>query len=350
MTRLFRKLKIEITVNGNGFDNPNSGNIKKQKDIWTASLSYPNPQGKMFEYFQTRDEVRIYLGLDELPSIPTFTGFLSADSGENLKSFSFHGRLSSANRDNVIIDNNYNLDGMEVSQAIKTLIGLTDTNYTLKFTGTNPEVFVPSTFRYDKGENIYTLIKKLRDMAYDNVDYSQRLLYYFLYEEDDKLYFRKEPELIDENSWFTITGGDNLLSGKPKSKTYGVINKQTVIGDGVKATYRSKHRIAVDGVLSGKTINNEKLKSAAECYEKARVEVENNKFKTINTNITALEMIDAVPGLTIIKIQNAKNIVNGLHRVRDINMSFGRGFQISSQLEKDIPAFGLEVFNILPTS
>jgi len=350
MVRLFRKPKIEVTVNGNGIDNPNSGTIKKQRDIWTASLSYPNQSGKMFEYFQPQDIVRIYLGLDVLPSVPTFTGVSTQDEGENLKSFSFLGRLYAMQKDEVIIDDlNFNLDGYEVSQAIRKLLEVKAFSLTRIFHGTNPAVHVPPTFRYEKGETVYTVIKALRDMAVDTSDYSHLPRYYFLYEENDRLFFRKEPKLIDANSWFTLTGGDNLLNGIPESKTYGIINKQTVIGkDGVRATYESSHRMSVDGVFNGKTINDETLLSASECYYRARLEVENNKVRTINTSITALEMIEAIPNLSIVKILNAKNIVSGLHRVRDIDMVFGKGFNISTQIEKDVPVFGKEVSLLLP--
>lgn len=350
MVRLFRKAKIEVTVNGNGFDNPSFGTIKKQKEIWTASLTYPNQQGKLFEYFSSRDVIRIYLGLDELPAEPTFTGFVTSESGDNARSLALHGRQYAAQKDDVIIDDYDNLDGSEVSQAIKKLISLLDISFTEVFTGTNPEVFVTKDFRHDRGIVIYTAIKNLRNLAYDNTVFGKRPLYYFLYEEDDKIFFRKEPELIDENSWFTLTGGDNLIKGEPRAKTYGIINKQTAIGlNGVSATFESAHSIAVDGVFAGKTIYDETLLSSAECYERARVEVEENKYKTINTNITALEMIDAIPGLAIVKIENSKNIVTGLHRVRDIDIRYGRGFNVTTQIEKDIPVFGDEVASILPT-
>ena len=349
MVRLLRKPKIEITVNDNGFDNPNSGTIKKQKEIWTASLVYPNPQGKLFEYFSNRDVVKVYLGLDELPDKPTFTGFVTSEKGDRVRNIALHGRLYSAQSDDVLITDYSNLDGYEVSQAISKLLSLLDVSFTQVFTGTNPSVFVSKDFRYEKGVIVYSAIKALRNLAYDNILIGKRPLYYFLYEESNRLFFRKEPELLDANSWFTLTGGDNLIRGMPKAKTYGTINKQTVIGkDGVEDTFTSEHRIAVDGVFAGKTINDDDLLSSAECYEKARVEVEENKYKIINTNITALEMIDAIPGLTIVKIENSKNIVTGLHRVRDISISYGRGFNVTTQIEKDIPAYGDEVALVLP--
>jgi len=351
MVRLLRKPKIEVTVNDSGFDNPNSGTIKKQREIWTASLVYPNPNGRLFEYFSSLDVIKIYLGLDELPDKPTFTGFVTSELGERTKQLALHGRLYSANKDSVIIDEYSNLDGLEVSQAIYSLIDNLDISFTTRFNGTNPSVFVPDDFRYGRGIIVYSAIKQLRDMAYDDSEFGKRPLYYFLYEEGDKLFFRKEPELVEANSWFTLTGGDNLIKGEPKAKTYGVINKQTVIGkDGVRATYTSAHRMAVDGTFAGNPIYDDSLLSAAECYEKARVEVEENKFKTINTEITALEMIDAVPGLTIVEIQNSKNIVSGLHRAQDIDIRFGKGFSISTRIEKDIPVFGTEVALLLPSS
>lgn len=349
MVRLLRKPKIEVTINDNGFDNPNSGTIKKQKEIWTGSLVYPNPQGRLFEYFSSKDVIKVYLGLEELPSEPTFTGTVTSENGDRVRSLALHGRLYSAQSDSVIIDAYDNLDGYEVSQAIKKLIDSLDTSFTQVFTGTNPPVYVTKDLRNENGIVIYSAIKNLRNLAYDNTLVGKRPLYYMLYEEGNKLFFRKEPELIDSNSWFTLTGGDNLIKGEPRAKTYGVINKQTVIGkDGVKATFTSDHRIAVDGVFAGKTINDDNLLSSAECYERARVEVEENKYKTINTNITALEMIDAVPGLSIVTIKNSKNIVTGLHRVRDINISYGRGFSVTTQIEKDIPSYGREVALLLP--
>jgi len=347
--RLFRKPKIEITVNDSGFDNPTSGSIKKQKEIWTGQLVYPNKNGKLFEYFSGRDVIKVYLGLDELPDKPTFTGFVTSDKGENVKTLALHGRLYAAQKDDIIIDQYNNQDGQEVSQAIRNLINLLDISFIQVFTGTDPQFYVPKTFRYESGSYIYPIIKALRDMAYDDTDFSHKPLKYFLYEEGEKLMFTKESKLLDENVWFNLVGGDNLIKGAPVSKTYGIINKQTVIGkDGVKETYKSENRILRDGTNAGKPLKNDKFLTAAECYQAARVLVRDNNIKIINTKITALELIDAVPGLTIVNISNAKNIQSGLHRVNDVNIRFGSRLSVDSTIEKDIPVFGSEVAQLLP--
>lgn len=351
MSRIFFKPKIEVTVNDSGFDAPTGGSVKKTNEIWTGSLVYPDPGGKMFEYFSPSDVIKIYFGLDEVPDEPLFTGFVSSERGNLSKTFSLHGRQYAAQTDDVIIDQYSNLDGMEVSRAIEYLFDLLDISFTKFFTGTDPPTFVNSDLRFPDGSYIYPVIQKIRNSAFDSTEPGKSPLKYFLYESDEKLYFRKEVEAVAGNSWFTLIGGDNLIKSDPIRKTFGVINKQTVVGlNGAKATYTSQNRVAVDRTFAGKPVKDETLLTSAQCYEKARQLVDDNQFSIINTKVSALELIEAIPGLTIAKIENSKNVINGYHRIKDVDIRFLRGLTVTANIEKDVPLFGSEVLNSIVTA
>lgn len=342
----FRKPKIEVTIDGNGFDNPSGGFIRKTAEIWTANLIWPNLHGKMFEYFLEGNIVRIYVGLDAIPDKPTFTGFVTTDSGDKKFEVNLHGRLHASKTNDVILDNFTNLDGNELSQGIYKLFeDFVDVSFNKKFLGTKPAIYLDNDFRYENGAFVYDVVKALRDKAIDQSDFTHAPLRYVLYEEDTSLYFRKEPPLNDDTlAWWELIGSDNLFMTAPISKVFGIINRQTVIGkDGVRATYQFENTIAVGRVFAGKPIKDETLTTSAECYLKAREIVEKSKLKVVNTKITALELIEAIPRLSLVNIVNASNIKNGIHRIENVDIMFTGGFKVTAGIEKSYPLFGESV-------
>ena len=341
------RTKFEVTINGSGFDKPTGGSISKTKEIPTANLTFANSRGKLFKHFNGRDVIRIYLGLDEIPDAPIFTGFLKTEQGRGTKKYSLVGRMNAAITDTTILTNTHNLDGMEASEAIWNLVEGLDVDFTKRFTGTNPDKYITKEFRYEKGAFIYDIIKKIRDVV--SIDGNVfKPASYALYEIGDELHFEQVPDPGRHEATFQVLYGEDIVVTDPELHTDTIINKQTVIGkNGIIATYTDEQSIALDGVRAGKIINDKTLTTIGACYEQARFSVEQSKFVSTETTLSSPKLLDAMPFHSTVKIIGAPNIVEKNYLVTQNKVSFGSGLSVNTRIENQQPILGKSIFNSL---
>lgn len=356
MVKRYYEKKIEVTVDNNTIDPPGGGMISKLENVANvAELIYASPNGKYNEYFTPLSKVKVYVGADVIPENPTFAGEVVSVTGTNLIHVKLQSFLHRAKKAEVIINDQKNFDGWEVGGVINALVNggtygasvwfnALDTPLTF-IGGTSPEVIVTPAYRKKAGMDRLKVMRDLVKMSYDPGNYPDPPLNYILYESSGPrdglepiLYLTKVPDLATSYPWWSFTYGDSLITSKPLVKTFGSVNIQTVIGkDEVFATFRNEQRIIVDGEHIGKTIKDISLTSKAGCYERARREVNSNLFKTATTEIQALELIDAVPGLTNVEIKDSPHIYEGYHRVKNVKINFSGKLKVTARLDNRPP-------------
>lgn len=346
------ELKLEVTVNGSGFDLPSGGSITKTKEIPTAQLKYPNKDGKMFRYFTGRDIVRIYVGIDELPTEPNFVGYVASMSGTVRSELQLISRLHSLEKEYIFIDEFDNYDGWEVARAIQKQLEDCDIDLTptSDLKGTDPLTFIPSTYRQPTGITRYQLVKYARDLAYSYDESTGKLYNYMLYEHGDQNFvFEKQKEMKDGDEWNTFIYGDNLIASVPSIKQLGVVNRQVVIdkdGNRIDFNLTQDQQLSINGIMEGAPIENKEANSN-EAYMQARRECLSKRNPVVNTSIKDIRLIDTVPYLSFVKISGAPNLLDGHHRVVQTQINFSGGLKVGCNLERQIPLYGDELVSIL---
>ena len=74
-------VKVEVTVDGSGFDNPDALYIRKDNEIPNCKLSFPGGLRSRYQAMKT-DLIEVYVGLGEIPDTPLFQGFLENEGGK----------------------------------------------------------------------------------------------------------------------------------------------------------------------------------------------------------------------------------------------------------------------------
>jgi len=216
-------LKLDVRVNGTSFDLPTKGSIDRSSEISTASLTYPNDNGKLFRYFNPYDIIEIYVGVYEFPIYPAFSGVVTSMRGSRDIEIGLHGKLWQATRRYITLTDTYNLDGMEISEAIAWLIKQLDFKFDMDFLSTGQKVVGEMR---DSNIDFYPLIKKLRGQVTEYNEFSEPFKYVLFEHGRKELLFRKQVDIYDGNSWFDFQYGDNLIDEYPAVKMLSVINSQ----------------------------------------------------------------------------------------------------------------------------
>jgi len=354
------KFRIEVTVNGDGFDKPSGGKITKTREIPTATLTYPNPHGKFLYYFTPLDEIKIYVGLDRVPETPTFTGYFMSGDGEESHTLSLVGRQSKCQKEYTYITDTDNSDGEEVARVIQAQLHACGfmLNDSKPLKGTYPPFFIPNGYRKPEGITRYDLIKYARDLAYAiDVDTGDILLYH-LYEHTNKygvddqgqFIFDRQKPMVDGEEDMEMSYGVNLLKTQPTIKMTGVINRQTVFSkDGDMATFNLAHEQAMNGIIEGRpdSLNEGNFEDA---WNRARMLCMKNRAPSINTSITNVDLVDAVPYLSYVKIVDSPNLLSGFHRIMETMIDFTSGFKVICGLQKQPPILNKEIVSLLLAS
>lgn len=351
------RLKLEVTLNGSGFDLPSGGSIRKTLEMPTATLRYPNKFGSLFQRFSPRDVFRIYVGRDEVPDEPTFVGYPTENDGEVESTISLISRLHACETEYVYIDEYDNYDGWEVSKVIEEQLLDSDIHAAPAqfgmLQGTNPAVFIPQGYRQDKGISRYQLMKFARDLAYDiSVTTGEALTYHLSEQGNGNWLFTKQKPLIDGYEWWSFNYSANLLSTRPKVNALDIVNRQTCFTPaGEKVTFNLAHdqQLNIKGIHEGVPISMD-YGGVEEAYNRARFECLSKRAPSVNTSITHMDLIEAVPGISIVRITGAPNLIDGLHRVVGVGIDFSGGLKIVCDLEKSPPILSKEIIAMLTAS
>jgi len=353
--RLSRKLFIDVRLNGVSIDKPASGSITKSLEMPSATLVFPNRDGRYFQYFKPRDIIDIYVGTEDYPLYPTFTGYVTDASGDEAITMNLISRLSALEKEYIYLDDYTNYDGWEVSAAMQEQLFRSDAAIDVlhKLQGTDPAFFVPSDYRKPDGVTRYQFLKFARDLAYAVSSETGEALTYHLYEHgrrDFKLL--KQKPLVTGNEWWHFVYASNLIMSQPSVKTHGMVNRQTVFSkSGEKVVFDLAHpqQRSVFGLHEGQPIKLD-YGNEEDAYNRARVECLKNRSPSVTSTISAVDMLEAVPGVSIVRLSKAPNLLAGLHRVMDVRINFGNTLRVDCVLEKAPPVLSREIIAMLTAS
>lgn len=307
MLKRFKDVKVEVTVNGSGFENPSELMIEDDGEIPLCNMMFPG--GVRSRYRMTKkDLVRVYVGLDELPDYPTFTGYQTAESGLTTTMMEFAGGLYRATKDYRRVTDTDNLDGYEISAAILKVFNDVDglSWLTPLIERTNPAIYtLPGDIRYDKGISKYELMKELRDIAVNALSQTHLGRYAFFLH-DNNFHFRTVPDPKNSTAWLKIAYGDTLLSLNQDSSSSYPVNKVSVIGKGdVYAEFQNDHRVNVDSLLEETPINDTSITGNGFAYEVARSKVMAEMIPEVPLMINSPLLLEGIPNATVVEITGA---------------------------------------------
>jgi len=291
------EVKIDVTVNGSGFDAPTEINIKDDGEIPSAVLMFPtgiNYSNKLTK----KDIVRIYVGLDDTPDTATFTGHMDSSLFKFSNKISLYGSLNRAQNDQTIVSDYDNLDGLEISNAIQKIFGdVSELSWmTGLFQTTSPISKVPTGFRFKNGISKYGMMKQLRDMAGN----------YALFQHGDYFHGRQIPDPDVASPSYSLSYGDGLLNFEPESSNKDTFNYSRVKGkNDIIGEYKNDHRVLVDGLREMGILVDNDITSVGECYDVARDNVLSSIFKKNPMVIDSHLLIDAVPNVDVVEITGA---------------------------------------------
>lgn len=326
--------KVEVTVNGSGFDTPSQVSLEETQDVPICDLVFPHGTHSRYRILK-RDIVRVYIGLDDVPDIPQFTGHSSNEFGILSTQMSLRGSLNRALKDQRFVTDTDNLDGLEISTAIETVFSqvseLSWMNVLME--ATSPTLTVPKDLRYEKGISKYGLMKQLRDLGVNPED-PLELGRYTLFQHGDSIHFRAIPNPTNTNPWVELAYGDSLLDFMPEATTRFSYNKAMTIGkDGVTGEFQNDHRITVDSLSEADILQDTNIPTAGECYEVSRATVLANMVKQNGMDVRSNLLLEATPYLTVIEITGAPYGLSDKYLLRSRNISVSEGeYKVSGRV------------------
>lgn len=334
MVKRYRKFKMDVTVNGSGFDNPSSINIDNEGELPTASMEFPEGAGSRYR-IQKTDVVRVYIGLDAVPEYATFTGYKDDERGLKGNEINLSGILKPAVRSFRTVDDNANFDGQEISCAIETIKqSISALSWvTTYFEKTSPVVCVPKDTRYPTGVSNYELIKLFRDMAIDPSD-PIHIGRYTMFQHGDNLHFRKIPNPSTATPSITLSYGDSLLHAEQDSNESLSCNACRAYGkDGAYGYFANTHRVAVDGLREAQPVVDTTMLTDGECFETARATVLSNLQGGYGYTVRGHELLECIPNYSVIGITGAPYGLSDNYLLRSLHISAGKGqFDVSGNI------------------
>lgn len=350
MLKKFKDVKVEITVNGGGFDNPSDIMIEDDGEIPFCNMMFPGGIRSRYK-IKKSDLVRVYLGLDELPDYPSFTGYQTSESGLRSTTMEFAGGLFRATRDYKKILDTDNYDGLEIGNAILNVLDSVSglSWLTPRIQQTNPAVYIPAdTIRYEKGISKYDLMKEFRDIAVDPLD-AFHLGRYAFFIHGDIFYFRSVPDPKTAPAWLKIAYGDTLLDVNQEGSSSYVTNKITVIGDeGIKGDFQNDHRIEVDELLESPPINDNSIASNGQAYEIARSKVLAEMIPEVPLMISSPLLLEGIPNATVLELTGAPYGLSDNYLLKSKSISVGENmFEVSGTVSTPVDAVSEAIAQIL---
>lgn len=316
---LRNEVEVEVTVNGSGFDNPSEIAITKGDDISDCKMSFP--RGTKNKLLRT-DLVRVYIGLNGLPDIPTFIGYFDSDGGFFQNAVQLYGQLYRLTKDYIPISILNNFDNYEISNAIYHILSGSVLSASPRILQrTSPQVFVPKDTSKDSAISRYDLIKALKDLAIDLTN-PLTVQGYVFFELNTSIYFRKISNPFTEYPHVTLYYGDSLLDMEPATEGFRAINRQQVFGkDQVYAIYSNAQRILMDGLREGEPIRDGTILTDAAAHAIAKGSVLSSLFDGHGLMANSHLLLDATPGVTLIGIEDAPFGIDDTYILRELNIS-----------------------------
>lgn len=334
-------LKCDVTQNGNGFDKPASVSIRKRPDVPSkTTLTFPNLDGQFNEYFASNDLIAVYLGLDALEPNAIVIGFPFEIAGRSVLTVGLADMMTILNRSQKKIDLRDNLDGVEAAFAIRNMIDNIDQSMyyqqvdTSRIKGTDPGVWLDSSFRYEKYGKVLTIIKDIHSRCYDTTEYPKTPLPYTFYMQENKFIFRKMQRVQEATAVIDFPNVDDLLNSSPTRSLMPVINKCTIIGGKYKDIYGNEFRY--EGTYENASaikmfgehhavFSDEGLMTDWECYQKAIRVVTNSYVRNITSSISVPNLFSAIPNVTVISANDSKYGISGNNLISSLDISVGGG-------------------------
>jgi len=344
--------KVEVTVNGSGFDTPSEVGYSNDGEIPTCRLIFPAGQNARYKILKS-DVVRVFIGLDDTPDIPQFTGHLPEELGTFDTEMELVGSLNRAVVDKRFVTDFSNFDGQEIGTAIRAVFNEVSELSFMSIINeeTSPIVVVPDDLRFESGISKYDLLKQFRELAVDSSD-PLRMGRYTLFQHGDFLHFRKIPNPATASAWVELAYGDTLLDFVPESNTRFSYNYSRVRGkDGVIGEFQNDHRINVDGLSEADIISDENIPSAGEAYEVARATVLDNMVNQAGLEVSSHLLLEAIPNFTVIEVSGAPFGLSAKYLVRTIDISVSEGqFDVSAKVNVPVDILSESLSQLLNIS
>ena len=341
-------VKIEVTLNGSGFDKPSEVKTQEGGEIPNCSLVFPAGMNSRYKILK-RDIVRVYVGLDELPDFPTFTGHVDSDGSKFSTSLDLQGSLNRAMNDQIIVNEYNNFDGLTIEDAIRKVFeDVSALSFMTPYLeNTSPSVKVPKDIRFKTGTSKYNLMKQFRELAIDPL--TSRILGYTFFQHGDSFQFRKIPDPNTASPSISLSYGDTLFNFEFDSNDNQGFNYARVIGkDGVIAEYQNDHRIAIDGLKEMEIISDETIPNAGQSYEVARVNVLSSLFTKTPLNLNSHLLLDAIPNYSVVQVTGAPYGLSDNYLVRTKNITVGEGmFDVQCQVTTPMDVFSNMITQLL---
>lgn len=332
-----RDVKVEVTVNGSGFDTPSQTHYSNDGDIPTCNLVFPAGQNSRYKLTK-KDIIRVFIGLDDIPDYPQFTGHQRDEDGFRSTEMMLVGSLNRAVEDKIFVTDYDNFDGLEIGAAIKTVFSrVSELSWmTSLVESTNPHVIVPSGLRFREGISKYDLMKRFRELATDPTD-PLEIGRSTMFQHGDYFHFRKIPNPDNVTPWVSLAYGDTLLDLDPESTIRFAFNKAKVIGkDGVEGIFQNDHRLTTDGLAEADTIKNDDILNANEAYELAVAKVMANITNQLGAEALSHLLNEVMPNFSPVEITGAPFGLSDKYLIRNLNMDITEAsFDVNVKL--DVP-------------
>lgn len=328
---------IEVTVNGSGFDTPSEVAYSNDGEIPTCNLVFPAGMNSRYKILK-RDVVRVFIGLDDVPNTPQFTGHLPEEGGTFDTMMELVGSLNRAMVDKRFVDDFDNFDGQEIATAIRTIFeDVSELGWMSALVEqTSPVVHVPKDLRFESGVSKFDLMKQFRELAVDPTD-PLRLGRYTMFQHGDFLHFRKIPDPATTSAWVELAYGDTLLDFIPENTSRQSHNKARVLGkDGVLGEFQNDHRIAVDGLSEADIISDGDIPNAGEAHDVARATVLTDMINQTGLQVSSHLLLEAIPNFTVINVTGAPFGLSAKYLVRAIDITVTEG-QFDASAKVNVP-------------
>lgn len=335
-----RRLKLEVTVNGDGWDKPIGVDGEKRfLQPQTFNLRFPNPTGRNTSRIALTDVVRLYAGMGYVEDDPLFTGFMVGKENKHPITLQFTSYAGLAEQPKRKVDSFSNFDGLECSYAIQKALEYLDcSNYATALSfqcqGTNPVNVVHSSFRKGYNTSLLAIVKGINKYCLDMTPLPESPLPYVFYEVDTTFYHRKLLPIDGSvDAPFTFKTIDDIAA-QPRTVLSSLITKATVVGAAYTDEYGRERNHEATYEAEGGTklkrlfhvvVTDKSLTSFNDCMEKAKQLVETGLTKTIRTTIDSFDLLHALPSYSIMEVENSIHDLDGIHRITDLSVSLGSG-------------------------
>jgi len=347
-----RDVKVEVTVDGSGFDTPSQVHYSNDGEVPTCELIFPAGQNSRNKLTK-KNKVRVFIGLDDIPDYPQFTGHQRDEDGFRSTQMTLVGSLNRAVEDKIFVTDYDNFDGLEIGAAIKTVFNrVSELSWmTCLVENTSPHVIVPSGLRFEEGISAYDLMKRFRQFATDPSD-PLEFGRYTMFQHGDIFHFRRIPNPASVTPWVSLAYADTLLDIDPEATIRFAFNKAKVRGkDGVEATFQNDHRLTTDGLAEADTIKNDDIANADQAHRIAYATVMSNITKQLGAEAMSHLLNEVMPNFSVVEITGAPFGLSDKYLIKNLNIDITEAsFDVSVKLDVPVDILSNSLSQLLNVS